>query len=853
MKHAPGLSNRLVIALCLGAIVIGIVVLIGYALGSASIAALGTNGKPAAAVSALGFIVLGAGLLALRRAPLTGLLTPRRAALAVIVIASASLLSAALSWNNGEWQVWAARGGVYFHAYPITAVLLLALGSTLALATTRWDLAGHVIASAVLLTCIVFVFGYVLHVPSFFDPLGHLAPVAVTTSGLALLAAAAVLVRPRGWVVALLSRTSAGAMSRLLLPAIFVVPLYSIAINHWLTDHLGHTPHMGLTAVVAVNVFFGAAILLGAGAALHRRESDRLRLAAIVESSDDAIIGTSSAGLIESWNGGAQRMYGYTAGEVLGRSVAMIAPPEAQHEAPRLLERLGRGERIEPFETVRVAKDGRLVEVLLSVSAALDDAGNVVGASSIAHDITDRKKAEDARVESEARYRTLVENLPQKILLKNRHSVYVSANEAYVRDLGVDPEAVAGKTDYDFFPGDLAEKYRADDARIMGAGVAEDLEEEYVERGQRRFIHTVKTPLKDPQGTVTSILVILWDITEKKLAEERLANAMAELERFNRDLAKSEAALKEAQRVAKIGHWEASMVTGAVTWSDEHHRILGIPIGSVTPSHELLLSMMDPKSRRRQVEAVARSLAASGNADAEDEIDVRVTTPAGASLVLSQRVFVDRDDAGKVVGVHGTLQDITQRVATQQALRDSEAALAEAQQIAHIGSWVFDSESGGMQVSDEAFRIFDVEPRPVAPIKIFLDRIHEEDRAALEADIAAALRTGTLDVKVRIVTPDGTRVAHIVGRKRGAGEGRPGLIGTAQDITEQTAAVEALRQRSESLERSNSELERFNRLAVGRELRMIDLKQQVNDLCVQSGRPAPHVLPEEHAPAKETP
>ena len=535
------LSNRLILTLCLGAIAIGIIVLIGYAFGSVSIATLGTNGKPAAAVSALAFIVLGAGLLAFRGPLLNGVLTPRRAAMAVIVIAAASLLSAALARNIEEWQLWAARGGVYFHAFPVTAVLLLALGSTLALTTTRWDLAAHVIASAVLLMCIVFVFGYVLQVPSFLDPLGRLAPVAVTTGALALLAAAAVLVRPRGWVVPLLSRTSAGAMSRLLLPAIFIVPFFSIAINRWLTESLGHTPEVGLTAVVAVNVFFGAAILLGAGAALHRRESDRLRLASIVESSDDAIIGASSYGLIESWNAGAERMYGYTAAEVIGRSLTMLAPPERQDEAPRVLERIRRGERIDPFETVRLTRDGRCVDVLMGVSPVLDHDGNVVGASTITQDISERKRAEDAVVESEARYRTLVENLPLKIFLKDRQSVYVSVNEAYARGRGIEPKAVTGKTDFDFFPEELAGKYRTDDARIMEAGVTEALEEEYVERGQRRFTHAVKTPIKDSQGNVTGILGILWDITEKKVAEESLRHrteslerSNAELERFNR-------------------------------------------------------------------------------------------------------------------------------------------------------------------------------------------------------------------------------------------------------------------------------------------------------------------------------
>jgi PAS domain-containing protein len=196
--------------------------------------------------------------------------------------------------------------------------------------------------------------------------------------------------------------------------------------------------------------------------------------------------------------------------------------------------------------------------------------------------------------------------------------------------------------------------------------------------------------------------------------------------------------------------------------------------------------------------------------------------------------------------------DIAERKRSERALRDSEAALAEAQQIAYIGSWILYPESGELRASVEMFRMFAVDPGPVALLPLFIDRIHDEDRAGVKAGFAAAVQTGTLDLEFRIVTPDGTRVARAVARKREVGESHLSLIGTTRDITEQKAAEEAIRQHGDRLERSNLELERFNRLAVGRELRMIELKQQINDLCAQSGQPAPYVLPEECALAKET-
>jgi PAS domain S-box-containing protein len=124
-------------------------------------------------------------------------------------------------------------------------------------------------------------------------------------------------------------------------------------------------------------------------------------LAAIVESSDDAIVSKSLEGVIQSWNGAAQRMFGWSAEEAIGRPLTLIIPPERLDEERQILEMLRRGERIDHFETTRVAKDGRLVEVALSVSPIRSADGVIVGASKIARDITARKRAEQLLREHE--------------------------------------------------------------------------------------------------------------------------------------------------------------------------------------------------------------------------------------------------------------------------------------------------------------------------------------------------------------------------------------------------------------------------------------------------------------------
>ncbi|MFO0792611.1 MAG: PAS domain S-box protein [Candidatus Brocadiaceae bacterium] len=116
---------------------------------------------------------------------------------------------------------------------------------------------------------------------------------------------------------------------------------------------------------------------------------------------------------------------------------------------------------------------------------------------------------------SEDKQRTLLENLPQKVFYKDKNSVYVSCNENYAKDLKIKPDDIIGKTDFDFFPKVLAEKYRADDKRIMESGNTEDMEEKYIMDGRECIIHTIKTPMKDEKGGIIGILGVFWDVTEK--------------------------------------------------------------------------------------------------------------------------------------------------------------------------------------------------------------------------------------------------------------------------------------------------------------------------------------------------
>src|SRR5204863_4605885 len=121
-------------------------------------------------------------------------------------------------------------------------------------------------------------------------------------------------------------------------------------------------------------------------------EAARASLATIVESSEDAIISKDLDGLITSWNKGAERLFGYTPEEAVGKPVTLLIPPDRQQEESRILERLRRGERVEHFETVRVRKDGSRVEISLTISPLKDSSGRIAGASKIGRNITAHKR-----------------------------------------------------------------------------------------------------------------------------------------------------------------------------------------------------------------------------------------------------------------------------------------------------------------------------------------------------------------------------------------------------------------------------------------------------------------------------
>ncbi|HKV14368.1 MAG TPA: PAS domain S-box protein [Reyranella sp.] len=163
-----------------------------------------------------------------------------------------------------------------------------------------------------------------------------------------------------------------------------------------------------------------------------RTDEARAHLAAIVESSDDAIVGKDLEGIIRTWNQGAERLFGYTAEEVVGRPVTMLMPPDRQHEEPGILARIRRGERIEHDETVRQRKDGTLIDVSLTISPIVGETGRIIGGSKIARDIGKRKR-DEAKALAQRRILEMVATAAPLVQILDAVVLFLEAQEPGTR------------------------------------------------------------------------------------------------------------------------------------------------------------------------------------------------------------------------------------------------------------------------------------------------------------------------------------------------------------------------------------------------------------------------------------
>ncbi len=390
----------------------------------------------------------------------------------------------------------------------------------------------------------------------------------------------------------------------------------------------------------------------------------RNRLAAIVASSDDAIISKSLDGAIVTWNEAASRIFGYAAEEVIGKPITILIPPDRLYEEPNILARLRAGERVDHFETLRVHKDGSLVDVSLTISPIRNAAGQIVGASKIARDITQQKRAEDRLRATNQRFRFMADSAPVFIWMSDSSKSRVWFNRRWLEFTGrtLDQEVGFGWTQ-NVHEDDLAKCLQA---YAKGFDARQPFRSEYRVRradGMARWVIEQATPLfEGPGGTFSGYIGSCLDITEsRQLQAEREENLKAE--RVAREEAERVGRLKD-EFLATVSHELRTPLNAILGWasllrrlqpgSEDYTRGLETIERNARIQGQIIADLLDMSriiSGKVQLDVQATDLAEVINA-ALDAVKLSIEAKK-----LKLRVTLD-SRAGRLRGDSGRLQQV---------------------------------------------------------------------------------------------------------------------------------------------------------------------------------------------------
>jgi len=513
---------------------------------------------------------------------------------------------------------------------------------------------------------------------------------------------------------------------------------------------------------------------------IHERrdaEEMRARLAAIVESSDDAIISKDLNGIILSWNAGAMRIFEYTAAEVIGRPITILIPSDRMDEEAQILQKLRRGERIEHYETVRVTKSGKKIDVSLTISPIRNPEGQVVGASKIARDITARKQVEDALRESQAQLALALDSSQTAIFdwdVVNRQGKW---NPQMVAIYGFQPAAehiTAEEWRALFHPDDarrLAEEAQAiwDDKnqdkfnfefRVAGAG------------GQTRWILSQGRIVRDARGRALRMVGTHSDITERKRVERAVRESE---ERFR-------AILETTPECVKLLAPDGTLL---------HMNLPGLKmVGAEVAAGVVGSSVYDliaPEDRARFQafnERVCRG--------EKGTIEFDLVGLNGKRRHMETHAAPLHNPDGSIVHL-GVTRDITERKQAEEALRQQRERFSMVAQASQLGFWFCDLPFDKLTWDARVKEHFWLSPDADVTLDTFYDRLHPDDRERTRETIANCIEKNSFyDIEYRTVAPDGReKWIRAIGRAFYDANGTPrSFDGLTLDITDRKQAAE---------------------------------------------------------------
>ena len=458
-----------------------------------------------------------------------------------------------------------------------------------------------------------------------------------------------------------------------------------------------------------------------------KKEKERLsrQLNAIVNSSDDAIISVSTNLQITSWNEGAKQIYGYTEEEVLGKYPGFLIPDHKKGELEDYLTKVFEGDFIHHFETTRIAKDGALIDISLSVSPIREEENNIIGAATISRDISKRKERERRLRESEEKYRTIFEYSGEGLFLIFNGRIQ-DCNTQAAKMLGYDKNEFIGKN-----PGsDLSPEKQPDGQYSARAGkkflqnaLEGDIQQFYwkhqTKQGELIDTEVTLSPVETQQGT--KVIALAYDISDQiehqlvlkdknkeiqaqneeyiSLNDElndtnaRLEETVEELKQNRQELLYREELLNETGDLAKVGGWEINLDKNTVFWTRTTKLIHEVPL-DYEPTVEEAINFFPGNSRDLISEAVESAIKKGEDYDLELEF---ITARNNKRYVRSKGH--SEFSQGHCVRVHGTFQDITDRKQAELDLKKSEEKFRTLFNSASDAIYIHDLEGAMLEVN----------------------------------------------------------------------------------------------------------------------------------------------------------
>jgi PAS domain S-box-containing protein len=515
-------------------------------------------------------------------------------------------------------------------------------------------------------------------------------------------------------------------------------------------------------AVTAVSVIFRDIT--------ERRESERDRalLASIVESSDDAINATTLDGTVVSWNRGAEAMFGYTNQEIVGKKIAALVPPGRSDEVSQGMATIRAGCSIGPFETVRQAKDGRQIDVLLSVSPIRNAAGEVVGAAAIAHDIGKRVRAERKLAESETRFREVFEHAPTGICVTGLDGRLIQVNAAFCRMVGYSAQELSAATWAELtHPDDLEAGQRRRERLRQEPGGCVDAEVRYIHRGGNVvWAHARVSLVRDSGGSPLYFVVHAADITERKRTEEALRESEGRF-RILADGCPTSLWVKDAE--------------GRTQFVNRAYReYCGVSAEQVQ-GHEWQ-SLVHPDDLPGYLEAFQRALREHAPLRAE----ARVRRADGAWRWFASYATPRFSPSGEFLGHVGLSPDITEQKQAEQALRRSEERFRSLAENMREVVWMAGPPEGSEEpYASPAYERVWGRPLDGGNQMAWMEAVHPDDREKARRFVAAASGRERAEAEFRILTPQGEKwirnQAFPIHDQAGQ---LVRVVGIAEDITE---------------------------------------------------------------------